>query len=149
MRIVPNKKPAALRMTPQRAEILKVLDGNRTHPSAEEIYARVARKFRGVSFATVYNTLQALTARGELLRVTIDGARDRFDPCTAAHAHLRCVKCGRIADLKAPRRAPVPAGKPAGFKVLRYDLQFHGVCPACGKTPGRKENKSCAKKRKK
>lgn len=148
MRITTNKKPG-LRMTPQRAEILKVLDGNKSHPSAEEIFARVSRKFRGVSFATVYNTLQTLLARGELAQVTIDGSRARFDPCTAAHAHLRCVKCGSIADLKPPRRAPVPAGKPAGFTVLRYDLQFHGVCPACGKAPGRKEKKSCTKKRKK
>lgn len=149
MRTIIKKTGAGFRLTPQRAEILRVLDGNRTHPSAEQIYARVSRKFRGVSFATVYNTLQALVARGDLAQLTIDGSRARFDPRTAAHAHLRCVKCGLIADLKPPRRPPVPAGRPAGFTVLHYDLQFHGVCPACAKAPGRKEKKSCAKKRKK
>jgi len=127
------RPPAALRLTPQRAEILRLLEGNRNHPSAEDIYARLRRKFPGVSFATVYNTLQALLSRGELAEVGIDPDRARFDPCTARHAHLMCVKCGEIADVRAPARAPVPGGKPRGFSVLSCNIEFYGVCPACGR----------------
>lgn len=151
MRIVPDKKaPApAFRMTPQRAEMLRLLVGNKSHPSAEELYSRLRRKFPGVSFATVYNTLQSLLAAGGLAEVRIDPARARFDPCVTRHAHLMCVKCGRVEDIKAPARPPVAAGKPAGFKVLHYSLEFYGVCPACGKRAGKKEIRSCAKKKKK
>lgn len=146
---IKKAKPAAFRMTPQRAEILRVLEGNKSHPSAEEIYRRISRKFPGVSFATVYNTLESLLAVGELARVSIDPARRRFDPCCAPHAHLMCVECGAIADLKAPRRPPAAGGRPAGFRVLRYNLEFFGVCPACDKRGGTKEKNICAKKRKK
>ncbi len=125
---------AGFRLTPQRAEILRLLEGNTSHPSAEEIYRRVHRKFPGMSFATVYNTLQSLLGRGELLEIRIDPKRSRFDPFTPQHAHLMCVKCGAIADVRTPAELK-PLGKPAGFKVLSCNVEFYGVCPACaGKT---------------
>ncbi len=142
------RKPAPdFRMTPQRAELLRLLGGDRSHPSAEHLYRRLRRKFPGVSFATVYNTLQALLARGEVLEVGIDRGRLRFDPCTERHAHLMCVKCGRIFDLRLPRRGPEPSGAPRGFRVLRCSVEFYGICHACGKKNAKKERTSCRKKR--
>ncbi len=135
------------RMTPQRAGILRFLDGNRTHPSAEDIYARLRRKFPGMSFATVYNTLQSLLALGGLTEIKIDGARARFDPDTRPHSHLMCVSCGAIADLPAPRLRP--AGAPRGFKVLRCNVEFYGVCRACAPAKSKKEPKPCPKKKRK
>lgn len=134
-------------MTPQRAGILRFLDGNGSHPSAEEIYRRVAGRFPGLSFATVYNTLQSLVSLGELAELKIDPSRARFDPCTLRHSHLLCVECGAIADVKAPPKPPPPAGRPAGFRVLSCNIEFYGVCPACGKRAGKKEKRPCTKKR--
>ncbi|MDA8130993.1 MAG: transcriptional repressor [Elusimicrobia bacterium] len=139
--------PKGYRMTPQRAEILRILDGNTSHPTAEDIYSRVLKRLPGVSFATVYNTLQSLINIGELAEVRIERGRSRFDPGMTPHAHLMCVDCGRIADVKAPAKAPAPAGKPRGFRVLSCNIEFFGVCPACGKKAARKETKKCLKKR--
>ncbi|NTW58892.1 MAG: transcriptional repressor, partial [Nitrospirae bacterium] len=50
--------------TPQRLAILDHLDGNKSHPSAEDIYRVVARKNPSMSFATVYNTLHTLVQAG-------------------------------------------------------------------------------------
>lgn len=127
------------RMTPQRAGILRLLKGNRSHPSAEELYRKLLKRFPAVSFATVYNTLQSLLSKGELARIGIDQLRARFDPSTAPHAHLMCVKCGRIADVRMPPRQPVPRGKPRGFRVLRCVIEYYGVCPACGGKSGGKK----------
>ncbi len=142
-----NKPP--FRMTPQRAGILRYLDGNKGHPSAEQVYRRVAGRFPGLSFATVYNTLQSLVSLGELAEVKIDASRSRFDPCTLSHSHLMCVECGTIADLEAPAAPPPPKRAPAGFRILRCNIEFYGVCPACGKKAGKKEIISCQKKKKK
>lgn len=139
MKMATNRKSPGFRMTPQRAEILRLLKGNRSHPSAEELYRRLLRKFPAVSFATVYNTLQSLLSMGELSRVGIDPLRARFDPCTVRHAHLMCAKCGRIADVSVPPRQPAPAGKPRGFKVLHCIIEFYGICPACGRKAGAKK----------
>lgn len=143
-----QKKKPALRMTPQRAGILRFLDGNRSHPSAEQVYRGVSGKFPGLSFATVYNTLQSLVSLGELAEVKIDASRSRFDPRILSHSHLMCVKCGAIADLEAPPKPPLPKRAPAGFRILRCNIEFYGVCPACGKKAGKKEKLSCQKKKK-
>lgn len=142
------KRPL-FRMTPQRAGILGLLHGNKSHPSAEQIYRRVSPRYPGLSFATVYNTLQALIKLGELAELKIDPARSRFDPCTSAHSHLMCVDCGRIEDIAAPPNPPLPRGRPAGFTVTSCNIEFYGVCPACGKKQGSKEKPSCTKKKKK
>ncbi|MGD9643561.1 MAG: Fur family transcriptional regulator [Elusimicrobiales bacterium] len=148
MKKTPSKPAAAFRMTPQRAELLRVLEGNKSHPSAEQLHRRLKKKFPGVSFATVYNTLQSLLAIGELAEVRIDRTRSRFDPCTDGHAHLLCVHCGAIADLPLAG-PPAAAGAPRGFRVLRCNVEFYGVCPACDKKAGAKEKTLCQKKRRK
>lgn len=142
--------PTTQRMTPQRAAILRLLEGNKSHPSAEEIYRRVKRKFPGLSFATVYNNLQALLSSGDLTEVRIDRTRTRFDPCTRPHAHLMCIKCGRIADISSG--TPALSGRPAGFRLLYCNVEFYGVCPACAKKADKKKSKEkpkCPKKTKK
>ncbi|MBI5598388.1 MAG: transcriptional repressor, partial [Deltaproteobacteria bacterium] len=45
-----------LKLTPQRLAILEYLEGNTSHPTAEDIYRAIKRKHPTVSFATVYNT---------------------------------------------------------------------------------------------
>jgi Fur family peroxide stress response transcriptional regulator len=139
-----NSKPVKKykRMTPQRAEIIRLLQGNKTHPSAEEIYKQIAGRLPGLSFATVYNTLQALLKAGDIAEVKIDPSRRRFDPGTHHHGHLMCVHCGMIADLP-PSAPPAPEGAPRGFKVLRSVSDFYGVCADCAK----KEKISCQKKK--
>ncbi|HAT71587.1 MAG TPA: transcriptional repressor [Elusimicrobia bacterium] len=140
-----SRKTAAFRMTPQRAEILRFLDGNKSHPSAEDIYARLKRKFPGMSFATVYNTLQTLLARRQIAEIKIDPARKRFDPGLTPHSHLFCVRCCLITDLPAGRLAP-PKNLPKGFKILSCNIEYYGICPACGRG-GNKGEISCAKKK--
>ena len=66
------------KLTPQRLAILDYLDGNTNHPSAEEIFGAVKTKFPTMSFATVYNTLEALRDRGKVLELTIDPSRKRY-----------------------------------------------------------------------
>ncbi|MBT9168785.1 MAG: Peroxide operon regulator [Syntrophomonadaceae bacterium] len=63
-------KDIGLKLTPQRLAILDCLDGNKEHPSAEDIYKDVSKRFPTMSFATVYNTLEALRQRGGILELT-------------------------------------------------------------------------------
>ena len=135
-------KTRGFRMTPQRAGILDFLEGNKDHPSAEEIYRRVCGRFPGLSFATVYNTLQSLVSRREISEIKIVPDRARFDPCTLRHSHAMCLECGGIADIKAPGKPPLPGKPPAGFRLLSCNIEFYGVCAACGKKARKKEKLS-------
>jgi Fe2+ or Zn2+ uptake regulation protein len=122
-------RKAGLRATAPRVAILAAIDGDRSHPSAEDVLARVRRSRPGISFTTVYSTLEALVDRGLLARVTSDPARVRFDTVTERHDHLVCDGCGRIEDL--PRKREPATLKRRGWRVTRTETEYHGLCGAC------------------
>src|SRR5690349_24476184 len=93
-------KRAGLKMTPQRIAIARELEGDESHPTAQELYERLLPAFPTMSFATVYNTLDALAANG-LIRAIKLGTSTRFDPNTSSHHHAACDDCGVIIDLPA------------------------------------------------
>jgi len=124
-------KKTGMRMTPQRMAILEYLDGNTDHPSAEDIFAGVREKYPSMSFATVYNTLEALKSRGGVLELTIDPGRKRYDPNTEPHHHLICLECRKIVDVHLDAEPSVPAALQGDFEVVGSHIEFYGVCGAC------------------
>lgn len=132
-----------LRATPQRLAILALLEGNTSHPSAEEIYARLKPEFPSLSLATVYNTLEALAKGGALQEIGIDPERRRFDPNPTPHCHFQCLHCRRVFDWPgAPPETPRPEAA-GGFSIQRVTVHLYGLCPDC-RPPGERapgENK--------
>ena len=120
-------------MTPQRAAIAAVLDETRGHVPAEAVYAAVRRHGARVSLATVYNTLTALAAMGELREVRSGRGPVLFDVNTLPHHHLMCDMCGRLVDVDAgvAKDVRLPERQAHGFDVHGADVVFHGRCPDC------------------
>jgi Fur family peroxide stress response transcriptional regulator len=128
-----------LKLTPQRLAILDYLEGNKEHPSAEDIYRAVSKRFPTMSFATVYNTLEALRKKGNVLELTIDAGKKRFDPNTTPHHHLICIKCKRIVDIMGNYELSIPDAERMSFEVIGNHIEFHGTCHVCRKqNPHRK-----------
>lgn len=119
------------KMTPQRMVILEYLDGNKDHPSAEDIYRAVSRRFPTMSIATVYNTLERLRRKGGVLELTIDPDKKRFDPNTEPHHHLICVKCKKIVDVHVDYDLVVPDHQKDDFEITGNHVEFYGMCSAC------------------
>ncbi len=126
-------KKMGLNVTPQRLAILEMIRGDRTHPSAEKIHQRLAKKYPGMSFATVYNTLAKLAEAGEILELNIDPNKKRFDPNTQLHYHFYCKACGNIYDVKYDISLTPNIRKIAGHQVETIQLNFKGVCKSCTK----------------
>jgi len=122
--------------TPQRIAILAYLEGNTSHPSAEEIYRAVSIGYRSLSVATVYNTLNTLAQAGALRELTIDPERKRYDPDTSRHHHLLCVLCHKIVDIPAGIAVDLPANMARDFTLLGNHISFYGHCSPC-KTKGK------------
>jgi Fur family peroxide stress response transcriptional regulator len=120
-----------IKLTPQRLAILEYLDGNKSHPSAENIYKAVRRKFPMMSFATVYKTLETLRHKGDLLELTIDPLRRRYDPDTKPHHHLICITCKKIVDIEAELPVSIPDEAKEGFEVTGNHVEFYGICSDC------------------
>jgi Fur family peroxide stress response transcriptional regulator len=121
-----------MKLTPQRLAILEFLEGNTRHPSAEEIFGAVKDRFPTMSFATVYNTLEALKARGKLLELTIDPARKRYDPNPENHHHLMCIRCGKIKDIFRTFELEISDKERGSYELVGSHVEFYGVCPKCG-----------------
>ncbi|GBE58044.1 peroxide operon regulator [bacterium BMS3Abin01] len=122
---------AMTRLTPQRAAILEYLDGNTDHPSAEDIYRAVRRRYPMISLATVYNTLDALKQEDAVMELSIDTARKRYDPDTRPHNHLICTTCKRIVDIRVRLPLRLPKSEQSGFKITGKHVEFYGLCPDC------------------
>jgi Fur family peroxide stress response transcriptional regulator len=120
--------------TPQRLSILEHLDGNKSHPSADDIYRVVAKKNPSMSFATVYNTLNTLVQAGAVRELTIDPDRKRYDPDTSAHHHLICLGCKKVVDVPGDIPVEVPRGMAKEFSILGKHIEFYGMCSPCGKS---------------
>ncbi len=126
-----NYRHLNIKLTPQRLAILNFLEGNVTHPSADEIYKAVIKRFPTMSFATVYNTLEALKTIDNVKELKIDSSKKRYDPDTSNHHHLICVNCKKIVDIYKDFEINLSDDLTSGFEVLGKSIEFRGVCDKC------------------
>lgn len=127
-------KEAGFKLTPQRMAIFRILEGNTSHPSADDIYRQIKKAFPSTSMATVYNTLESLKELGLIRELTIDAHRRHFDPDISSHHHIICTRCHRIEDIfeELPKMTGLPASVKEKFNLVGYSVEFFGVCEKCG-----------------
>jgi Fe2+ or Zn2+ uptake regulation protein len=125
-------KENSIKITPQRLEILKYLDENRTHPTADQIYTGLKEKNPSLSKTTVYNSVETLEGHNLIQSLTISGSESRYDFRNDMHHHFLCKKCGTIIDIDI--RCP-NMGKmlERGHKVEGVHGYFKGICKDCMK----------------
>ena len=121
------------RFTTQRAAVYDVLDGNTTHPTADEIFTTVRNRIPDISLATVYKALEAFVHCGLARKLTIGPGPARYDGRTDRHDHVRCVSCGRVADVEDDPFGGwlESVGEATEFDVVGYRLELVGYCPSC------------------
>lgn len=132
-KIINRYKGKGFKLTPQRLAILKFLEGNKSHPTAEDIFTEIRKRYPTVSFATVYNTVQALRDRGEILEITIDPERKHFDPNPVPHHHVMCTVCKKVDDIFVDYSAAlkVPESIVREFTITGNHVDFYGICGDC------------------
>jgi Fur family ferric uptake transcriptional regulator len=121
------------RWTRQREVILEELRKLRSHPTAAGLYEVVRRRLPKVSLATVYRNLERLSELGYVRKLDLGGSETRFDGDLTRHDHVRCVRCGRMDDLRGPPLELGHGGQDdwGGYEIVDYRLEFLGVCPGC------------------
>jgi Fe2+ or Zn2+ uptake regulation protein len=129
-------KRAGLKMTAQRQAIVKLFAKDESHPTAQDLFERLRVDYPTMSFATVYNTLDALASAGLSGTLRLGGAA-RFDPNTDAHHHAVCDRCGAVRDIPADTLAPNSATvrrlqrAAGGFSVRSVERIYRGLCAKC------------------
>src|SRR5262245_59634308 len=92
-------RAAGLKLTPQRLAIVRELAADPTHPTAQELFDRLRPSLPTMSFATVYNTLDALASAGLCAALSLSPGASRFDPNMKPHHHAVCDRCGLVRDI--------------------------------------------------
>jgi Fur family peroxide stress response transcriptional regulator len=132
--LVARLQAAGYRLTPQRLALVNLLANDDSHPSADQIFARLRAEYPTISLATVYNTLDVLVELGEALTLDLSEGCTRYDVRRpAAHPHVVCRACGRVSDLEVDglREFVQEARAASDFGDLQPRIYFDGICPDC------------------
>lgn len=117
-----------IRKSKKRDAIFDVLIATKSHPSAEWIYRKLKDDIPDLSLGTVYRNLALFKAEERAICVATVNGQDRFDGCTAPHAHFICRGCGEVSDLDGIEAPPLPD---AEGTVEGYQLNYYGICHNC------------------
>ncbi|MBU1924365.1 MAG: transcriptional repressor [Candidatus Omnitrophica bacterium] len=130
---VQKLKGNGIKITPQRAEIYRILAADNNHLTVEEIYAKIKKRFPAVSQATVYCVLELYCRKNMASEIRINFERSCFEVRTDSHHHFYCKTCKRIFDIDLH---PCPALKnkeTGGHKIEKLHGYFYGQCRYCRK----------------
>ena len=122
-------------LTLQRRVILEDLAGRCDHPTADQIYEAVTKRYPGISRTTVYRVLETFVQLGVAQKISNPEAKARFDADTRRHHHLICQSCDQVADFSSDEldRIVLPPEIGNGFTVADYSLNITGLCNRCRK----------------
>ena len=134
-----------IRVTAQRFAVYKALAEDLAHPTAESVYARVSKRLPGLSFATIYRTLQFFENEKLIRKVSSPGAIGRFDANKRPHQHLVCRVCGSLEDISIPELHSAAIPNVSGFTVEELDIRLVGRCQACSSSQSKPQMRQAAR----
>jgi len=131
------------KLTVPREAVLDVLSGTSKHPSAEEIYFSVHKKYPGIGLATVYRTLELLVQLGLVFKFDFGDSKARYELVHEVsgehHHHLVCKNCKRIInytefideEVMLLKKTEKGLSRKYNFKISDHIIQFYGICDQC------------------
>lgn len=131
-------EPAAIgvRSTRQRSAVADVLREQSGFHSAQEYFDLLRNRGQRIGLTTVYRTLQALVASGDVdMLVGADGEA-RYRGCGQAlghHHHLVCRQCGRTVEIAATEVEQWASSVAVahGFTSVDHTVELVGTCRNC------------------
>jgi Fur family ferric uptake transcriptional regulator len=126
---------APRRVTRQRTAVVAVLDEVDQFRSAQEIHAELVRRDADVGLSTVYRSLSALAADGEVDTLLRDDGETLFRRCRGSrhHHHLVCRECGATVEVGGPavERWADRIAEEHGYDQVSHTLEVFGRCAGC------------------
>jgi len=132
------------RRSRQREVVLAIVRSTMDHPTADWVHRQARRRLPRISLGTVYRNLKQLAEAGLIREIHTGGGGARFDGNLGRHYHIRCLGCGRVADLplSVSRRLEDEAGRATSYRILGHEVEVQGLCPSCQETSAPAENRS-------
>ncbi len=125
----------SLGLTKQRQTVLQVIRESDKHLTANEVFDDARRLMPGISFATVYNSLNYLKKEGLIGEIKFGADANLYDRKLTRHDHALCNRCGKLVDLELsiPNKLLQEAANRSKFKPETIEFTLRGLCPDCKK----------------
>lgn len=122
-----------LRQTKQRRLIVEAVLQIGPHVDAEAITSQARQLDSSIGLATVYRTLQLMTAAGLLLEHSFTKERSTFEfvgPDREHHDHLICNQCGCIVEFcdDSLEELQEQIAKKLGFHLKTHRMELFADC---------------------
>lgn len=117
-------------MTKHRTLIFDIIKSSEEHMTAEEIFLKAKQLQHSIAVGTVYRNLGLMADAGEIRRISILNAPDRYDKTLLPHEHLICQNCGELSDISVPDLKEY-LEQQTGIEILGYDLNLRYFCNKC------------------
>ena len=116
-----------MRITRQRAALLKVLREADDHPDATELHRRAREVDDSVSLATVYRTLAVLEEQGVVSRLQFEGEAARFETAAKHHDHIIDLDTGEVTEFRNERieRLQQEIAAELGYELVRHRMELY------------------------
>ena len=126
------------KVTPQRVAVFEVLCERGGHPTVDQIYQEVRKRFPMISLNTVYKIMETLVQMKIVSPVSHGQDAAQYETDSAPHHHAICMICKRITDVFDPTigRIRPPRAIKDQFQVLGHRVEFFGYCANCQASRG-------------
>ena len=118
----------------QREVILETLTEVNIHPTAEELYKLVNRKYPKISKSTVYRNINILVESNVIRKIKMLSGADRFDYICKEHYHAICEKCGKVFDFDYSfnkKELKEIIKNQTGIITDADNIAIYGICEEC------------------
>lgn len=120
-------------LTRQRKTVLAVIRESESHLTASDVFDAARLLLPGISYATVYNSLNYLKKEGLIGEIKISADAALYERNLTRHDHAVCTVCGKIVDLELalPAKLLEEALDCSKFRNATIDFTMRGVCFEC------------------
>lgn len=122
--------------TQARIDIVSIIKKAKKPIDSASIVEQMQKKSPETNRATVFRTINMLTAKGILRKCEFEEGKSRYELSSLPHHHhIVCTNCGALQDIEGCGIAEVEErlAKQFNFKINSHRLEFFGLCKKCQK----------------
>ena len=122
------------RPSPVTDEVRRLFDAQVRHAwSIEELLSSVRSSLGAADYSSVFRAVSLFERQGVVDKIDLGDGRARFELRDDHHEHIRCERCGRVAEVPGCvlDDATAQVHSLTGFKVTSHRVVFGGLCREC------------------
>ena len=128
-------KEKGMLLSHQREKIFDTFMKTKNHPTVDNLYDVIRKRYPKIGLATVYRTMRIICDADLAREINFgDGVR-RFEHKfhRQHHHHLVCIKCGKVIEVASGEieRLQKNLAKQHNFAPTRDTMKIFGLCSKC------------------